>query len=281
MRSLICLGIVLFSLVFSVGVFADNIVAPFAPDIATIKKTGVLSLAIYNANQAPFFSRDAKGNWVGVDIDFANMIAGQLGVKLVIEPAPTFNDVINMVATGKADIGLGLVSITPQRALLVRFSNPYYTFHPYLLVNRLQLEQAGWNLNNVVDEVQDSNKALKLGALASSANILLLQDALPQVQIVTFPSSDAMMRAVANGQIFAAVSDTPEQLKQWLQKNPEAAVTTGMAMIASHTALFGVALPWKEEGLRQWLNIYINYLQMNGVLTGLLQKYGVAQGLAS
>lgn len=278
-------GIFLFLLVFFQGSWASASAAPAAvpypPDIAAIKKQGVLTVAIYSANQAPFTSQDAKGNWSGMDVDFANMIASQLGVKLQIKPAPTFNAVVDMVASGQANLGMGLLSITPGRALLVRFTNPYYTFHPYLLVNRLQLEQQGWTLDNAVDEIQNSHTPLKIAALASSANIALLQEALPQAKIIPYSTPDATLQAVASGQVFAAISDTPEQLKHWLQQNPQAAVTTGMAMVNSRIVLFGIALSWNEEGLRQWLNVYINYLQMNNLLQDLFDQYNIAQGLGS
>lgn len=281
----ICCGIVLFFLVFFHGAFAEAAVVPAAvpypPDIAAIKKQGVLTVAMYSGDQQPFVSQDAKGVWSGMDVDFANMIASQLGVKLQIKAAPTVSAVINMVANGQANLGMGLLSITPERALLVRFTNSYYAFHPYLLVNRLQLEQEGWTLDNVVNEIQTSHEPLKIAALASSANIALLQEALPQAKIIPYSTPDATLQAVGNGQVFAAVSDTPEQLKHWLQQNPQAAVTTGMAMVGSRIVLFGIALSWNEEGLRQWLNVYINYLQMNNLLQDLFDRYNIAQGLGS
>ena len=112
--------------------WAVNATSPkhaYPPDIAHIKKKGTLVVAFYNGNVPPFFYHDSKNQWTGIDIDLAKMIAEQLGVKLVVKPSNTYDGIVDMVARRQADIGMGLLGITPQRALKVRFSNRYYAFN--------------------------------------------------------------------------------------------------------------------------------------------------------
>lgn len=247
----------------------------YPADIAAIKKQGTLTVALYDNSMPPFFMRDATGHWSGLDIDFANQVAGQLGVTLTLKPANTFDDVINMVATGQANMGLGLINITPSRALHVSFSVPYYQFHPSLLVNRMMLGQFGWNSSDVVAHLLAGDRSLKIGAIQSSSNIDLLKHALPEQQIVTFPTGSDAMQAVSEGQIFAAIADNPEQISNWLQAHPKAVLQTNRVVITSRVVRFAVALSPQAPNLKAWLDIYIYSLVMDGEMDVLFSRYGV------
>ncbi len=247
----------------------------YPPDIAAIKDRGTLRLAMYAANTPPFFMRDEQGHWTGIDIELAERTAAALGVKLVVIPVPTYDGVINTVASGKADIGAGLISITPERALRVDFATPIYAYHPALLVNRLQLSKLGWNISDLITNLQTTNQPLRFGVLAASANRALLQGAVPSAQITSFQNNDALMQAVADGKIFAAMIDTPEQINVWLKAHPQAVLTTAEGVLTTRTVLFGVALSWKEPHLRNWLDVYVQDSAGLNIQQSVFQKYGV------
>ncbi|MCX7123878.1 MAG: ABC transporter substrate-binding protein [Gammaproteobacteria bacterium] len=247
----------------------------YPPDIAAIKESGVLRVAMVSAGVPPFFMQDAQGNWTGIDVDFDRLTAQALGVKLVIVSIPTYDGVIDAVANGQADLGGGLLSVTPDRALRVKFSDGTYAYHPSLLVNRMQMNRLGWNIVNVVSHLQLTNQPLKIGALQYSANIALLQGAAPAAEIITFPTEDAALEAVAKGDVFAAMSDTPEQMNNWLNAHPRAALTTVQGVLTSRSVLFGVAMSWKSENLREWMNVFIKNLESLHMRETLFEKYQV------
>jgi ABC-type amino acid transport substrate-binding protein len=247
----------------------------YPPSIAAIKKSGVLRVAMFASGAKPFFMQDATGQWSGIDIDLDQMAAAALGVKLVIVPVPTYDDVILAVAAGKADLGEGLLNVTPARALLVKFSDGTYSYHPSIFVNRVQMNQLGWNITNLVTHLQVTQQVLKIGVLDSFANISLVQSFAPAAKIITFPSQDAVFEAVSNGEIFAGMSDTPEEMNDWLNMHPHAALTGAQAVVMTRSILFGVAISWKTEGLREWMNVFINSLDSMHVRERLFEKYGV------
>ena len=72
---------------------------------------------------APFVFID-NNNFVGVDIELAKDIAKELKRPLEIKVVP-FTEVIPLIMTGAADMGASGVSITPERAAQVEFSEPY------------------------------------------------------------------------------------------------------------------------------------------------------------
>ncbi len=247
----------------------------YPPDIAAIKKSGVLRVAMYEKGSPSFFMQDASGNWSGIDIDLENMIAAGLGVKLVIIPMSSYDGMVNAVITGKADLAMGLLSITPERALQVKFAHPIYAYHPAILVNRLKLEQLGWTMPDLMNELAASTQPIKIGAIPSSANTDLLHRIAPTAQIVAFPSEDQALQAVSDGTIFAAIGDTPEYMTLWLNKNPHTALTTIQGLVSTRSVLFGIAMSWKAENLRQWLDIFLENIQSQNILTDLFTKYGV------
>lgn len=246
-----------------------------APDIALIQKNGVLRVAFVNHDIPPFFMHDAQNNWTGIEVDLAQMIADRLKVKLVIVPTDTYNSIIDAVANGKADIGMGLVSITPERELRISFTDPYYIFQHQLLVNRLEAIQSGWNTGSeVIAGMQNTSKKIMVAALADSAQSTFLQNSFPNAQIVTYPTVTDAMQAVADGKVFAALSTSPEQINDFLQHNPKATLSTEAVVMPNSPNLIAAVLPWQYFYLRDWLNLYFDYLQKNGTETELFQKYG-------
>ena len=60
----------------------------------------------------------------GIDIDLAKIIAAKLHKKLVIEEM-AFDSIIGAIQSGKADLGLSGMSVTPDRLKNIDFSIPY------------------------------------------------------------------------------------------------------------------------------------------------------------
>ncbi len=85
-----------------------------------------------NAEFPPFEYRDGD-KILGVDVDIANEIAKDLGVTLVIEDV-NFDSIITGVSTGKGDMGVAGLSITPDRQKNVDFSIEYVTSRQYIIV---------------------------------------------------------------------------------------------------------------------------------------------------
>ena len=65
-----------------------------------------------------------NGKVTGIDMDIAAVIALKLHKKLVIEEME-FDSIINAVQSGKADLGISGMSVTPDRLKNIDFSIPY------------------------------------------------------------------------------------------------------------------------------------------------------------
>jgi polar amino acid transport system substrate-binding protein len=72
---------------------------------------------------------------VGFDVDMMNAVCDQLGYELQIEDM-AFDSIIPAVQSGKADVGVAGMSITPDREKNVLFSDTYTTTHLVVMVRK-------------------------------------------------------------------------------------------------------------------------------------------------
>ncbi len=92
-----------------------------ADKLADIKAAGVVKVATFDANP-PFGAIDPKTHdIVGYDVDFAKALAKSLGVKLQLVATNPANR-IPLLQSGKVDLIVADITITPERAQVIDFS---------------------------------------------------------------------------------------------------------------------------------------------------------------
>ncbi len=72
----------------------------------------------------PWAMKDKTGKLVGFEIDVATQLAKDMGVEVEFVPT-SWSGIIPALLTGKFDVIIGGMGITPKRNLKVNFSNPY------------------------------------------------------------------------------------------------------------------------------------------------------------
>jgi len=90
--------------------------------IETIKARGKLQVGF--ATFLPWAMRDKQGNWVGFEIDVQNKLAKDMGVELDLVPT-AWDGIIPTLISGKFDVIIGGLSVTPARQEQVDFTNAY------------------------------------------------------------------------------------------------------------------------------------------------------------
>lgn len=99
--------------------------ASLAATVASVKKKGVLVLGT-DPTFAPFEFAGPGGQVQGFDIDIARAVAKDLGVKLEVRPVGFGALMPQAVTSGRVDMAMSGITITPERAKVVSFSHPYY-----------------------------------------------------------------------------------------------------------------------------------------------------------
>lgn len=87
-----------------------------------------------NAEFPPYEYKDGA-NIVGFDVEMMNAVCDQLGYELQIEDM-AFDSIIPAIQSGKADVGVAGMSVTPDREKNVLFSDTYTTTHLVVMVRK-------------------------------------------------------------------------------------------------------------------------------------------------
>ena len=97
--------------------------------LAKIKEAGVITVCT-----EPYFaplefidpSKEGDDQYVGIDIEFAKVIADKIGVKLQVVPLE-FSAVLTGIADGKYDLAISALAWSKSRAESMNLSKGYYT----------------------------------------------------------------------------------------------------------------------------------------------------------
>jgi ABC-type amino acid transport substrate-binding protein len=195
--------------------------SPVPPaDIARILARGTLVVAMRSVDTPPFFYvRD--GQLQGFEVDMARALARELGVALRVDRSPaSFNDVVDAVARGQADLGLSKLSRTLARARTVRFSDPYLSLRHALLLHRESLARLarGRPVPQVLRNFEGS-----IGVIAKSSFADFARRHFPRATVREFATWEAVVQAVSRGDVMAAYRDEFE-IKGVLRSDPAAAL---------------------------------------------------------
>ncbi|MBO9545074.1 cystine ABC transporter substrate-binding protein [Caulobacter sp.] len=88
-----------------------------------IKASGTLRVGL-EGTYPPFNFQDKAGQLTGFEVDFAKALAAQMGLKVEFSPAP-FAGLLGALESGRVDVVINQITITPDRQAKYDFSEPY------------------------------------------------------------------------------------------------------------------------------------------------------------
>ncbi|MFN3076143.1 MAG: ABC transporter substrate-binding protein [Alphaproteobacteria bacterium] len=253
---------------------ADEAALP--PDMKKVLRRGQLVVATASFNIPPFVVQDAQGQVSGMDIDLARGIARSLGVEAVFVTASTFNGVIDLVATGQADIGVSKLSTTLSRAKRVRFSQPYLVLRHAMLLNNVALSRAEGDTRSIVKRFDR-----KIGVIRESAYAEFARLQFPKAEIVEFDRWDPdVLAAVRDGQVFGVLRDEFEVMKV-MRSHPQSSLLLKPVVLTDMVSNVAVAVGWQEQQLLSWIDLYLSMNPRSKLtVTKLLETVPLATGEA-
>lgn len=242
-------------LVIAAALSQPALAQPNTPgDIAAILARKELRVALPAFNSPPFFYEDRENTLQGFDIDLAHAIGRELGVPVRFErSANSFDEVIAIVAQGKADVAICKLSRTLKRAREVRFTEPYASFNHALVVNRVQFAQTadGRDPPEVIHDYRGT-----LGVIARSSFADYARVNFPNASIRQYPSWPDLVAAVQSGEVVTAYRDEFE-IKKIIVENPGLSLTLRTITLTDQTDTLGIATAPGNEQLLAFLNMFL------------------------
>lgn len=259
-----------FSKVLAVILAAMFVVACFAGCSSDGKDSGsdkkVLTLAT-SADFPPYESVGDDGNYVGIDIEFAQAIADKLGYELKVENM-NFDSVITSVASGKADMGMAGITVTEERLQTLDFSNPYAKGIQSVIV------KADSPITSVDDLYAEGAKYNVGGQIATTGAIYFqgdVDDAKTTCTFQAFPHGADAVQALETGKLDAIIIDN-----QPAQKFVENSDDLKLLDTAFADEDYAVALP-KDGELNEAINKAVDELVADGTVQKIVDKFITAK----
>nr|MDD6335455.1 ABC transporter substrate-binding protein [bacterium] len=167
-----------------------------------------------NAAFEPFEFKDTNSpsGYGGIDMEMAQLIADELGLKLKIEDME-FTTLLGAMASGKCDIVIAGMSIKPERLENADFSTPYYK------ANQMIVVKADSTIASSAD-LKDKKVGVQSGTTGADSADALAADTANYGTLTVEKyrkGADAIM-ALKSGNIDAVVIDE-EVAKKFIQNN--------------------------------------------------------------
>ena len=244
-----------FRAVIAVALFALAQVAG-AVTVDEIIKRGKLLVAI-DTNNPPWGQMDAKMQPDGIDIAVARLMARYMGVQLEIVPVTSQNR-IPFVVTGKADVVMATLTITPQRALQIWYSIPYAFQDSVIMTTD----------NSPIKSFEDLN-GKKVSVVRGAIQDALVTKLAPKAQMQRFDTDASTIQALVTGQVDATATGflIPAQTTK---ANPGKTYVSRLKLGTQH---IGIGMKRDSADLLQWTNTFIYHIRANGELEEIIKQY--------
>jgi len=119
--------------------FLSTIPKELDPEIQEIESRGTIIVGT-NATFPPMEWIDENGNFTGIDIEIAKRIAQDLGVEAEFKQID-WQIIFDQLLAGEADMIISGVTILPERAEKMAFSNPYFNAGQVIVIQKHRIEE--------------------------------------------------------------------------------------------------------------------------------------------
>lgn len=178
--------------------------------IAEVLKRGTLQVGM--STFKPWAMKDKTGILVGFEIDVATRLAQDMGVKVNFVPTK-WDGIISALLTGKFDVIIGGMSITPKRNQQVNFSIPYdYSGVGIVADKKLA---AGFN------RLEDFNRPeVTIAARLGSTPVMAAKKFIPKATLRLFDDESKVFQELLTGRVHSVVTSAPAPAQLAIQ-NPD------------------------------------------------------------
>jgi L-cystine transport system substrate-binding protein len=248
-----------------VAAFGIGMAAVIAPWPATaaglldqIKSRGSLRVGV-EGTYPPFNYQDENGNLVGFEIDFANALAKQLGVKADFMPTK-WDGMLAALDSGRLDVVINQVTITPEREKKYDFTQPY-------TVSGIQIITRTGDAKALDTPQALAGKTVGVGLGTNYEQ--WLKEHVPAAKVATYDDDPTKLQDLRVGRIDAVLND--RLMAAYLVKQSGGQLAAAGPAFAKQEA--GVALQKGHPDLLAALNNAIDALRKDGELTQISTKW--------
>ena len=251
MKKIIAIALVL---IMALGLFAGC----GKSDGMTLEK-GMLIMST-NAAFPPYEMTDDNGNFVGIDIEVAQAIAGKLGLELVIDNME-FTAALEAAQKGKSDMVMAGVTVNEDRLVVMDFSDSYATGTQVVIVKE------GSNVT------MDNLGEMMIGTQMGTTGYIYASDTpenggYGEDHVIAYDNGITAVQALLNNQIDAVIIDNaPAQA--FVESNPGLTLLEGEWVVENYAIGFAKG----NTELKEAVNKALAELIADGTVQQIVDKY--------
>lgn len=236
-------------------------------ETATAAKEKVLRIGTEGA-YAPFNYTNADGTLGGFDVDMANAICDDMQVTCEIT-AQDWDGIIPGLKAGKYDAIVAAMSVTPERAKQVAFTDPYFSNALVFLAKK----DSSFDPSN-----SDAINAHSIAAQRSTISSQWLENAYPKANMKLYDTLSNAFLDLGSGRVDAMISDKLPAI-EWLSSPSGSNYVLKGAEIDINDN-FAIAVR-PGDPLQAKINQSLANLKSNGTYDKINQKYFAVPAAAS
>jgi polar amino acid transport system substrate-binding protein len=203
-----------------------------------------------------------EGELIGYEVDLARAMAGAMGVRAKLKVMP-FAELLSALQSGKIDLILSNMTITPGRNLKVAFVGPYFTSGKAFLTKIKTIALAG-------DAADIDGKKTKLVALKGSTSQAFVEKIIPDATLITANDYDEAVDMVLQDKVHAMVADYPICVVS-VFRHPDKGLLSVVTTLTYEP--IGVGVPAGDPLLVNWVENFMGIAEKTGLLEALKGKW--------
>ncbi len=238
-----------------------NASASASPVIDRILQRGELVVGTAG-NMPPLNMTTKEGELIGFEVDLAKNMASAMGVRAKME-VMLFAELLPALQSGKIDLILSNMTITPARNLKVAFVGPYFASGKAFMTKIKTIAMAG--------EAADIDaKKTKLVALKGSTSQAFVEKAIPNATLVTANDYDEAVKMVLEDKVHAMVADYPICVVS-VFRYPDQGLLSVLTTLTYEP--IGVGVPAGDPLLVNWVENFMGIAEKVGLFEELKRKW--------
>lgn len=221
-------------------------------------------LLIATSPDFPPFENLENGEMVGLDIEIGKAVAEKLG----LEPefvSLQFDSILTAVAAGtQADVGISGLTVDPERAKTVDFSDSYYVDDLSVAVMKNNADITAGNADEALNK-----EGVVIAVQSGTSGETYVKENYPKATVQPYGNSTDAFAALQSGQANAVCTNKAVVERMLANAYADAQVVKSIATGEE----YAVAVAQENKALTAAINKALEELQADGTIDALVAKY--------
>lgn len=221
-------------------------------------------LLIATSPDFPPFENLENGEMVGLDIEIGKAVAEKLG----LEPefvSLQFDSILTAVAAGtQADVGISGLTVDPERAKTVDFSDSYYVDDLSVAVMKNNADITADNADEALNK-----EGVVIAVQSGTSGETYVKENYPKATVQPYGNSTDAFAALQSGQANAVCTNKAVVERMLANAYADAQVVKSIATGEE----YAVAVAQENKALTAAINKALEELQADGTIDDLVAKY--------